>query len=165
MSNLYFVRQLPFYPPTSTHFPHLSVTTAFRPIPANSLQLLSQSVIHRGSVSPSTISPSTPESLFSSSSEITLSPTLPPLEPSDPFEWLFIDSFNNLAIHHQDRETTQARLNSLNRLINNILKDLIEERDLAVRAIEHLTAKALRTVWRRLLPEIKRIETILNQED
>lgn len=163
-TNLYFLRQLPFYPQHSTAFTYPSFSNAFGSIPT-SLQLSNNLSLHRGQLSPSTVSPDTPGNSSSISSEATLSPDLPPLVPSDPFEWLFIDSFNNLAIHQQGRTSIQARLDSLTLLLENISGDLIEERESAVRAIELLTADALRTVRRRLIPEIERVERLLNRND
>lgn len=150
-TNLYFLRQLPFYPTSPTPSDILPFSIGFRQIPAP-LHLSNTSDNYRGFISPNTISPSTPGTSSSNSSGVTLSPTLPPLEPVDPFEWLFIDSFNNLAIHNTDRTAVRARLESLIELLDNLSRDLIEERDSAIRGIEILTADALRTVRRRLIP-------------
>lgn len=157
--SLYFFRELPFFS-TSLDF-----SAAYRTVPAPRPSLFIQLLANTTFRSPEVISPSTPEHLSSESSDSTLSPTLPPLIPIDPFESLFLVSFDNLKINPARREEVQRRLDYTSDLLRKVTRELIEERDQAIHALEALTADALITVRRRLLPEIKRLRNWLNTID
>lgn len=140
----FFLRQLPFF---------------FSNINSSSSQLQSENdPTFRSS---GTLSPDTPDSGSSFTSGTTLSPTLPPLVPIDPFEDLFLETFKNLGIHQSRRQDIQRRLDLVNDLLRNLSRDLILEREQGIRAIELLTSDALRTVRRRLIPEIERLQNLL----
>lgn len=166
--NIFFLRQLPFFleetfsRPSTFH--HIPVSRGFLFINPSSPSLLN-SLVSDPLRYRETHSPTTPEHSDSSGTEVTLSPTLPPLVPVDPFDWLFINSFDNLTVQQQSQQELSLRLQSVRTLLDNISSDLIVERDQAIDAINRLTASALAEARRRLIPEIERLENILRRRD
>lgn len=157
--NRYFLRQLPFFQS------NLDFSSAYTNLPAPSSSLFIHPPAYRGFRSPNSSSPSTPEDSQSNDSEDTLSPILPPLVPVDPFEWLLLESLNNLAINPPTSEELRSRLSALVILLNRLTTDLTDERDQAISSIRSLTDIAILTVRRRLLPEIERVEELLSRSD
>ena len=167
--NIFLLRQLPFFSEEENFsrpslFHHIPVSRGYLFINPSSPSLLN-SLVSDPLRYRETHSPTTPEHSDSSETESTLSPTLPPLVPVDPFDWLFINSFDNLTVRQQSRQELDLRLQSVRTLLDNISRDLILERDQAVNAINRLTASALVEARRRLIPEIERLENILRRED
>lgn len=146
--NLYHFRQLPF-------------SRVDRPIPITLSQPRNQYSFRSQDIQ----SPDTPDSTTSTNLGSTLSPTLPPLLPIDPFKYLFLESLNNLQINHPSRDEIQSCLDSFVNLFTTLSRDLLRERDQGIRAISALTTDALRTVERQLLPEIERLEELLRRLD
>lgn len=167
--NISLLRQLPFFlegdislRPSLFH--HIPVPRGYRfitpPSPSLLSSLVSDPLNYR-----EPYSPTTPEQSETSNTDSTLSPALPPLVPADPFDWLFINSFDNLTVNQPSRQELDLRLQSIRTLLDNISSDLISERDQAIDAINRLTATALAEARRRLVPEIERLENILRRED
>lgn len=164
-THLYFLRQLPFYSVSSEDSSVQDFSSAYRLTPAPSVHLFIRPQEYRGLNSTDNQSPDTPDHSSSNSSDITLSPTLPSLIPADPFEFLLINSLENLDINQPNRQILERRLDSLNIILEDLSRNLIEEREQAILAITQLTDNAIRNIRNRLIPEIERLEILLRQRD
>lgn len=155
---LILFQQLPFFN-HDFQLSHISTCHTFRRTPVWSFQIPTSNINRYREI----ITPPSPEQSFLHTPSPPLSPTLPNLQPADPSELLLLESFENLSISPVSRQLLEGRLRDLRTELKAWTTSLSSERDQAISLVNLVATVAILAVEARLLPQIERLEDLLQQ--